>query len=162
MHVLAATDPANPYGAALPWPAQGPTRSAGAMVVLVDGLLAAHVTRGGKTMTTFFDTFPDGVGDPMPLVVDALTTAVRAGRMQPLSVEKLDGGPAYSLKEIRHWLQVFAQRYYSFSQFKRSALPNGPKVSHGGSLSPRGDWRAPSDMSARIWLPEIEREIPED
>jgi len=70
--------------------------------------------------------------------------------------------PTYSLKEIRHWLQVFAQRYYSFSQFKRSALPNGPKVSHGGSLSPRGDWRAPSDMSARTWLDEIEREIPED
>ncbi|WP_445165997.1 NAD(+) synthase [Mycolicibacterium sp. Dal123E01] len=70
--------------------------------------------------------------------------------------------PAYSLKEIRHWLQVFVQRYYSFSQFKRSALPNGPKVSHGGSLSPRGDWRAPSDMSARIWLAEIEREVPED
>jgi NAD+ synthase (glutamine-hydrolysing) len=68
----------------------------------------------------------------------------------------------YSLKEIRHWLQVFAQRFYSFSQFKRSAMPNGPKVSHGGSLSPRGDWRAPSDMSARTWLDEIEREIPED
>ncbi|HET6731735.1 NAD(+) synthase [Mycobacterium sp.] len=70
--------------------------------------------------------------------------------------------PSYSLKEIRHWLQIFAQRYYSFSQFKRSALPNGPKVSHGGSLSPRGDWRAPSDMSARTWLDEIEREVPED
>ncbi|HEY5151011.1 MAG TPA: hypothetical protein VIJ23_14590, partial [Mycobacterium sp.] len=56
----------------------------------------------------------------------------------------------------------FAQRYYSFSQFKRSALPNGPKVSHGGSLSPRGDWRAPSDMSARTWLAEIEQEVPED
>lgn len=71
-----------------------------------------------------------------------------------------DKRPEYSLKEIRHWLQVFAQRFYSFSQFKRSALPNGPKVSHGGSLSPRGDWRAPSDMSARIWLDEIERSIP--
>jgi NAD+ synthase (glutamine-hydrolysing) len=70
--------------------------------------------------------------------------------------------PAYSLKEIRQWLQVFAQRFYSFAQFKRSAMPNGPKVSHGGSLSPRGDWRAPSDMSARVWLDEIEREIPED
>ena len=70
--------------------------------------------------------------------------------------------PTYSLKEIRHWLQVFVQRYYSFAQFKRSAMPNGPKVSHGGSLSPRGDWRAPSDMSARVWLDEIEREIPED
>ena len=73
-----------------------------------------------------------------------------------------DKRPAYSLKEIRHWLQVFVQRFYSFSQFKRSALPNGPKVSHGGSLSPRGDWRAPSDMSAKTWLDEIEREVPED
>jgi NAD+ synthase (glutamine-hydrolysing) len=69
---------------------------------------------------------------------------------------------SYSLKEIRHWLQVFVQRFYSFSQFKRSALPNGPKVSHGGSLSPRGDWRAPSDMSAQAWLDDIEREIPEE
>ena len=71
-----------------------------------------------------------------------------------------DERPSYSLEEIRHWLQVFVQRFYSFSQFKRSALPNGPKVSHGGSLSPRGDWRAPSDMSAQVWLDEIEREIP--
>jgi NAD+ synthase (glutamine-hydrolysing) len=69
--------------------------------------------------------------------------------------------PSYTLKEIRHWLQIFVQRFYSFSQFKRSALPNGPKVSHGGSLSPRGDWRAPSDMSARAWLDAIEREIPD-
>ena len=73
-----------------------------------------------------------------------------------------DERPRYSLAEIRHWLEVFAQRFYSFSQFKRSAMPNGPKVSAGGSLSPRGDWRAPSDMSARIWLDEIEREVPED
>ncbi|CDO05910.1 NAD(+) synthase [Mycolicibacterium cosmeticum] len=70
--------------------------------------------------------------------------------------------PEYSLKEIRHWLTVFSQRFYSFSQFKRSALPNGPKVSAGGALSPRGDWRAPSDMSARIWLEEIERAVPTD
>ncbi|WP_300014762.1 NAD(+) synthase [Pseudonocardia sp.] len=68
---------------------------------------------------------------------------------------------AYDLPEIRRWLEVFAQRFFGFSQFKRSALPNGPKVSAGGSLSPRGDWRAPSDMSARIWLDEIHREIPE-
>ncbi len=73
-----------------------------------------------------------------------------------------DKRPVYSLKEIRHWLGVFVQRFYSFSQFKRSALPNGPKVAHGGALSPRGDWRAPSDMSARIWLDEIERQIPEE
>jgi NAD+ synthase (glutamine-hydrolysing) len=73
-----------------------------------------------------------------------------------------DKRPSYPLKEIRHWLQIFVQRFYSFSQFKRSALPNGPKVSHGGALSPRGDWRAPSDMSARIWLDEVDREVPED
>ena len=65
------------------------------------------------------------------------------------------GRPSYSLAEIRRWLEVFAQRFYAFSQFKRSALPNGPKVSAGGSLSPRGDWRAPSDMSARIWLEDV-------
>ncbi|BDX31360.1 NAD(+) synthase [Mycobacterium antarcticum] len=73
----------------------------------------------------------------------------------------VDKRPEYTLSEIRHWLQVFVQRFYSFSQFKRSALPNGPKVSAGGALSPRGDWRAPSDMSARVWLEEIERNIPE-
>ena len=65
--------------------------------------------------------------------------------------------PSYSLKEIRHWLQVFVQRYYSFAQFKRSAMPNGPKVSHGGSLSPRGDWRAPSDRSATVDGPRYSR-----
>jgi NAD+ synthase (glutamine-hydrolysing) len=74
----------------------------------------------------------------------------------------VDERPSYSLGEIRHWLEVFAQRFYGFAQFKRSAVPNGPKVSAGGSLSPRGDWRAPSDMSARIWLEEIEREIPKE
>ena len=72
-----------------------------------------------------------------------------------------DDRVAYSLAEIRHWLEVFAQRFFAFSQFKRSAMPNGPKVAAGGSLSPRGDWRAPSDMSARIWLEEVRREVPE-
>ncbi|GAA1871181.1 NAD(+) synthase [Pseudonocardia ailaonensis] len=67
----------------------------------------------------------------------------------------------FTMADIRKWSEVFAQRYFSFSQFKRSALPNGPKVSAGGSLSPRGDWRAPSDMSARIWIDEIRREVPE-
>jgi NAD+ synthase (glutamine-hydrolysing) len=68
---------------------------------------------------------------------------------------------AYSRSEIRHWLEVFVQRFFGFSQFKRSALPNGPKVSSGGSLSPRGDWRAPSDSQARIWLEELRRNVPE-
>jgi NAD+ synthase (glutamine-hydrolysing) len=68
--------------------------------------------------------------------------------------------PSYTLAEIRRWLEEFAHRYFQFSQFKRSAMPNGPKVSAGGSLSPRGDWRAPSDLSARIWLDEIATRIP--
>jgi NAD+ synthase (glutamine-hydrolysing) len=66
----------------------------------------------------------------------------------------------YDLAQIRHWLTVFSQRFFGFAQFKRSALPNGPKVSAGGSLSPRGDWRAPSDGNARVWLADIERNIP--
>ncbi len=68
---------------------------------------------------------------------------------------------AYDMAHIKRWLRVFLQRFFGFSQFKRSALPNGPKVSAGGSLSPRGDWRAPSDGNARIWIEELEREVPE-
>jgi NAD+ synthase (glutamine-hydrolysing) len=69
---------------------------------------------------------------------------------------------AYELGQIKAWLRVFVQRFFGFSQFKRSAMPNGPKVSAGGSLSPRGDWRAPSDGNARIWLDELEREVPDE
>jgi NAD+ synthase (glutamine-hydrolysing) len=69
---------------------------------------------------------------------------------------------AYDLPAIRAWLEVFLQRFYAFSQFKRSALPNGPKVSAGGSLSPRGDWRAPSDASAAVWLAELRENVPRD
>ena len=64
---------------------------------------------------------------------------------------------AYDLGEIRRWMEVFLKRFFAFSQFKRSALPNGPKVSAGGSLSPRGDWRAPSDGNARAWLADWEQ-----
>ena len=67
---------------------------------------------------------------------------------------------AYDLPQIRGWLEVFVQRFFAFSQFKRSAMPNGPKVSAGGSLSPRGDWRAPSDASARAWLDELAAGVP--
>jgi len=67
---------------------------------------------------------------------------------------------AYDLPTIRKWLEVFVRRFFAFSQFKRSAMPNGPKVSAGGSLSPRGDWRAPSDGNAAVWLAELERNVP--
>ncbi|ANE03488.1 ATP-dependent helicase [Corynebacterium crudilactis] len=87
--LLAAADPANPYGAALPWPAQGPSRAAGAMVVLCDGLLLAHLTRGGRTLTVFHD---------IPRIVTALTTYDR------LTVEKINGESVFDsplLEEFR-------------------------------------------------------------
>ncbi|MDR3460717.1 MAG: NAD(+) synthase, partial [Beijerinckiaceae bacterium] len=62
---------------------------------------------------------------------------------------------AYDSGAIFHWLEVFIRRFFGFSQFKRSAMPNGPKVSAGGSLSPRGDWRAPSDGNAEVWLRDL-------
>jgi NAD+ synthase (glutamine-hydrolysing) len=65
-----------------------------------------------------------------------------------------DRRPAYDLVEIRHWLEVFCRRFFS-SQFKRSALPNGPKVTAGGTMSPRGDWRMPSDAAATSWLADL-------
>ena len=71
-----------------------------------------------------------------------------------------DARHAYTLAEIKRWLEVFLQRFFAFSQFKRSAMPNGPKVVSGGNLSPRGDWRAPSDASARAWLDELAANVP--
>ena len=67
---------------------------------------------------------------------------------------------AYDLPTIAKWLENFVKRFFGFSQFKRSALPNGPKVSAGGALSPRGDWRAPSDAAADVWLEELKRNLP--
>jgi NAD+ synthase (glutamine-hydrolysing) len=67
---------------------------------------------------------------------------------------------AYDLPTIRRWLESFLLRFFQFSQFKRSAMPSGPKVSAGGALSPRGDWRAPSDARANAWLEELGRSVP--
>ena len=71
-----------------------------------------------------------------------------------------DRRKAYDLETIRRWLVVFTKRFFA-SQFKRSALPNGPKVSSGGTMSPRGDWRMPSDAKGAAWLAEIEADVPE-
>lgn len=62
---------------------------------------------------------------------------------------------AYSRSEIRKWLRVFVERFFA-NQFKRSCAPNAPKISSGGSLSPRGDWRMPSDASAAAWLADLD------
>lgn len=66
-----------------------------------------------------------------------------------------DAKISYDLSSIRRWLENFLFRLFTISQFKRSAIPNGPKVSSGGALSPRGDWRAPSDGTAAVWLDEL-------
>jgi NAD+ synthase (glutamine-hydrolysing) len=68
----------------------------------------------------------------------------------------------YSLADIKHWLEVFLDRFFRTSQFKRSAVPNAPKVGSGGSLSPRGDWRAPSDSTATTWLRELRDLVPDE
>jgi NAD+ synthase (glutamine-hydrolysing) len=68
---------------------------------------------------------------------------------------------AYALATIKKWLRVLLLRFFQTSQFKRSAMPNGPKVGSGGSLSPRGDWRAPSDAVATVWLQELDRNVPD-
>jgi len=91
--VLAAADPANPYGAALPWPdrpgdpAHRPGRKAGALVVLVGGRLALYVERGGKSVLSFAE------GDELRAAVEALAAAVRGGTLGALTVERADGDP---------------------------------------------------------------------
>jgi NAD+ synthase (glutamine-hydrolysing) len=83
----------------------------------------------------------------------------RAAGLWPIDFPETKRGE-YDLPTIAHWLESFLRRFFAFSQFKRSALPNGPKVSAGGALSPRGDWRAPSDATAAPWLDELRRSLP--
>lgn len=66
----------------------------------------------------------------------------------------------YTIGDIKKWLEVYLYRFFKISQFKRSCMPNGPKIGSGGSLSPRGDYRAPSDSEATVWL-ENAKNIPE-
>ena len=63
----------------------------------------------------------------------------------------------YAIADIKKWLRVFLRRFFQFAQYKRSAIPNAPKVGSGGSLSPRSDYRAPSDSEAAVWLADVER-----
>ncbi|MEQ1617383.1 MAG: NAD(+) synthase [Terricaulis sp.] len=69
-------------------------------------------------------------------------------------------GEKYDYATLRKWLQLFLKRFFA-NQYKRSAVPNGPKIVSGGALSPRGDWRAPSDAAATAWLDELDRNTPE-
>ncbi|MGZ8734565.1 MAG: Lhr family helicase, partial [Acidimicrobiia bacterium] len=93
--VLAATDPAQPYGAALPWPqvpgAGRPTRAAGAFVILVDGAPAAYLERGGRSLVLFASSdSSDGTGD---IWIEPLATLVKDGRVAKLELQRIDGAP---------------------------------------------------------------------
>jgi NAD+ synthase (glutamine-hydrolysing) len=88
----------------------------------------------------------------------AWSDRTRGAWPQGLPVEKHN---QYDLATIKKWLDVFLFRFFKISQFKRSAVPNGPKVGSGGSLSPRGDWRAPSDSEAVVWLEELRQNVPD-
>lgn len=92
------------------------------------------------------------------LALHAWSDAQRGDWPDLIPVEKRG---EYNLATIKKWLRVFLHRFFKTSQFKRSAIPNGPKVGSGGSLSPRGDWRAPSDSEAAVWLAELDRCVPD-
>jgi NAD+ synthase (glutamine-hydrolysing) len=86
---------------------------------------------------------------------------LRPSRVAYLAEHAWRNEPGFPRATIKHWLAVFLRRFFETSQFKRSAMPNAPKVGSGGSLSPRSDWRAPSDGHADAWLEELEREVPD-
>ncbi len=102
-------------------------------------------------------TFRYSVPRASSLAFNAWSDATRGD--WPANVPETDRR-SYALNNIKHWLAVFMFRFFTISQFKRSALPNGPKISSGGSLSPRGDRRAPSDGNADVRLDELRTNIP--
>ena len=66
----------------------------------------------------------------------------------------------YDYATLKHWLEVFLTRFFA-NQYKRSAVPNGPKIVSGGALSPRGDWPMPWDAAATTWLAELQANTPD-
>ena len=98
--------------------------------------------------------FLQKLGAPCVAAYNAFTMCVDLPKVAFLAWHAWRG--KYSLAEIRKWLRVFLTRFFATSQFKRSAMPNAPKVGSGGSLSPRGDWRAPSDGTAEAWLTSLD------
>lgn len=145
--VLAACDPANPYGAALPWPAQGPSRAAGALVVLIDGLCVAHLTRGGKTLTTFFEHLPEGIDHEQTLesIYRALLALISAGRLSPLVIEKANGASIFDSdvgKQLRSFGAGINPRGIRIAT--TAAAPRTPTQTHNEPRNDPGDTTASS------------------
>ena len=108
------------------------------------------------------DTDHDGLGDGYELAIGTNPRDPDSdGDGLSDSAEKTAGSDSssYDLPEITRWLELFLKRFFA-NQVKRSAVPNGPKISSGGALSPRGDWRMPSDVTADAWLAELREGVP--
>ncbi|MDO4631657.1 MAG: DEAD/DEAH box helicase [Corynebacterium sp.] len=137
--VLAACDPANPYGASLPWPGRSVSRSAGALVVLIDGLPMAHLSRGGKNLT-LFDPPADVPQDTViGLVVQALMSAVEQNVMTRVSVEKLNGEPVLT-SEYRE----------QFRAAGASMTPSGLRIAAPSGATPPAGGRTLSEAVAQL------------
>src|SRR5699024_782033 len=147
--VLAACDPANPYGAALPWPAQGPSRAAGALVVLIDGLCVAHLTRGGKTLTTFFEYLPEGIDHEQTLasIYRALLALISAGRLSPWGIEKANDASIFDsdvAKQLRSFAAGINPRGIRIAS--TAAAPRTPTQTRNEPGSDPGDTAASSPV----------------
>lgn len=137
VYVLAACDPANPYGASLPWPDSVPgatlTRAAGALVIMADGLLLAHLTRGGRRLTLFE---PPGVvtrDTVVSLVVTALIDAVQRNATMRLVVEKINGEVALSSPDLERFRQAGAG--ITPKGIRIAAVPATPRSGRSGGRS---------------------------
>ena len=116
---------------------------------------------GPYALNDFFAHYVIRFGMPPSKIAFLAWHAWRDARAGRWPLDFPEGARAeHDLATIKSWLEKFLTRFFATSQFKRSALPNGPKVSAGGALSPRGDWRAPSDGTATVWLDELRRNVP--
>jgi len=126
VHLLAAADPANPYGAALPWPRRGETdkrplqRAAGAYVVLVDGVAALYLDRGGTSLQTL-PAFDD------PAVAEAALAALRAllddGGRREVVIARIDGEPAGRSPQYESMLRAGFVQGYRGLVLRKSRVP---------------------------------------
>ncbi|MCS4536419.1 DEAD/DEAH box helicase [Corynebacterium sp. HS2168-gen11] len=149
-YVLAAVDPAQPYGAALPWPAAGLSRSAGAVCVLIDGLLVAYLYRGGKTL--WVADPPAGVDGYYAMIVQALV----ASSPVRLVVETLNGEPALSASVREVFLAagcVLTPSGLQFSSLRKSASVTGDSQATG-----RAKGRSFSEAVAQL-SPQAEHDV---
>ena len=158
--VLAACDPANPYGAALPWPQQGPSRAAGALVVLIDGLCAAHLTRGGKTLTTFFEQLPEGIDHRQALayVYQGLMALISTGRISPLVIEKANGNSIFDsalANQLRALGAGISPRGIRLAA--KSSTPRVPSTPDTESAPGTFGWETDADTNADTDMPSPRR-----